>query len=90
VVASGTSLSYCFTVASAHDRPGGRRLPDARIEPGIVGAVGNPSVRFGGGTLLLLADRFFDGSANERRPTPRPAWSDLFELLEGILIDLDQ
>src|SRR5437773_8280251 len=66
------------------------RLPDARIEPGVISAVGDSAVRFGGGTLLVLQDRLLNGGANEGGAPSRSGRSDLLEHFEGVFIDLDQ
>src|SRR5207244_8111316 len=66
------------------------RLRGARIEPGVIGAVRDPAVRCGGGTLLVLQDRLLDGGANEGGAPSRSGRSHLFEHFEGVFVDLDQ
>jgi len=65
------------------------RLPDARIEPGVISAVGDSAVRFGGGTLLVLQNRLLDGGANEGGAPSRSGRSDLLEHCEGVFVDFD-
>src|SRR5882724_13621220 len=63
------------------------RLPDASIEPGVVSALGDSAVRFGGGTLVVLQDRLLDGGANEGGTPSRSGGSDLLEHFESVFIN---